>query len=85
MPWKSLKRDCKQKSTGKTGTHVVVKKKKDGSTEQESCHTSDEKAKAAVRARYANKNESVVMSEKQLRKLISKILKERLQLVTQPD
>ena len=57
MPWKSVKRDCKQKSTGKTGTHVVVKKKKDGSTEQESCHTTDEKAKAALRARYASKNE----------------------------
>ena len=57
MPWKSIKRDCKQKSTGKAGTHVVVKKKKDGSTEQESCHTTDEKAKAALRARYASKNE----------------------------
>jgi len=57
MPWKSIKRDCKQKSTGKGGSHVVVKKKKDGSTEQESCHTSDEKAKAALRARYASKNE----------------------------
>ena len=58
MPWKSIKRSCKQKSTGKTGTHVVLKIKKGGGTERESCHTSDEKAKAAVRARYASKSEA---------------------------
>ena len=56
MPWKSIKRSCKQKSTGKTGTHVVLKIKKGGGTEQESCHTSEEKADAAVRARYANES-----------------------------
>ena len=55
MPWKIRKRSCRQKSTGKTGTHAVVKK--DGSSEeQESCHTSEEKADAAVRARHANEN-----------------------------
>lgn len=53
MPWKVHKRSCKQKSTGKAGTHAVVKKD-GGSEEQESCHTSEEKADAAVRARYAN-------------------------------
>ena len=60
MPWDVKKRDCKQKSTGKKGTHVVVKKNRDGSTEQESCHTSDSKAQGARRARYASKNESVL-------------------------
>ncbi len=55
MPWKVRKRSCKQKSTGKSGSHVVVKKD-GGSEEQESCHTSEEKADAAVRARYANES-----------------------------
>ena len=55
MPWKVRKRSCKQKTTGKTGSHAVVKK--DGSSEeQESCHASEEKADAAVRARYANES-----------------------------
>ena len=53
MPWKVRKRSCKQKTTGKTGTHAVVKKDS-AAEEQESCHTSEEKANAAVRARYAN-------------------------------
>ncbi len=60
MPWDVKKRDCKQKSTGKKGTHVVVKKNRDGSTEQESCHTSDSKAQGARRARYASKNEAAL-------------------------
>ena len=55
MPWKIRKRSCRQKSTGKTGTHAVVKKDGDAE-EQESCHTSEEKADAAVRARYANES-----------------------------
>ena len=80
MPWKTLKRDCKQKSSGKSGTHVVVKKKKDGKTEQESCHTSDKKAKSAVRARYANKNESkgdpVQIDRSELRHIINSALTE---------
>jgi len=56
MPWKVVKRNCKQ-SDGSKGTYVVVKEKSDGGTEQESCHTSEDKANAAVRARYASKNE----------------------------
>ena len=53
MPWKVLKRNCKQ-SSGQKGRYVIVKVKSGGSTEQASCHTSEEKAKSAVRARYAN-------------------------------
>ena len=70
MPWDVKKRDCKQKSTGKKGTHVVVKKNRDGSTEQESCHTSDAKAQGARRARYASKNEA------RLRRFVRRILAE---------
>ena len=55
MPWKVRQRKCRQKSTGKSGSHAVVKKDGD-SEEQESCHTSKKKADAAVRARYANEN-----------------------------
>ena len=56
MPYKVIKRKCKQKSTGKSGTHAVVKKKSSGETNQKSCHTSEEKADGAVRARHANEN-----------------------------
>ncbi len=58
MPWKVRKRACKQKSTGKEGTHVVVKVKRGGGEEQESCHLSEPKAQGALRARYASKNEA---------------------------
>lgn len=54
MPWTVRKRPCKQKSTGRTGTHAVVKLKSGGAEEQESCHTSEPKARAAIRARHAN-------------------------------
>ena len=74
MPWKTVTRKCKQKSTGKSGTHVVVKIKKSGGTEQESCHTSKEKAQAAIRARYAN--ETDVPEEEMLREYVRKVLTE---------
>jgi len=67
MPWKIRKRSCKQKSTGKTGTHAVVKLD-NNKEEQESCHTSEKKAQGAVRARHAN--ESI------LREFIKRILEQ---------
>ena len=73
MPWKAIKRSCKQ-SSGKKGSYVVVKVKKTGGTEQESCHTSEEKAKSAIRARYANESNTVKITRKQLRKIISERL-----------
>ena len=79
MPWKNLKRDCKQ-SDGKKGNHVVVKIKSDGETEQESCHTSKEKASSAIRARYASeKNEGKIMkiTRRQLRQIIKEELRSR--------
>lgn len=50
MPYKVSKQKCKQ-SSGKKGKYVL--KKKD-TNEKVSCHTSKEKAKSAMRARYAN-------------------------------
>lgn len=73
MPWKTIKRDCKQ-SSGKKGSHVVVKKKKNGGTEQESCHTSEEKAKSAIRARYANEGRTLKITRNQLRRIIKEAI-----------
>jgi len=70
MPWKVRKRACKQKSTDRAGSHVVVKVKRDGGEEQESCHTSEPKAQGALRARYASKNES------RLRRFVRRVLTE---------
>ena len=78
MPWKPVKRNCKQKSTGKTGKYVVVKVKRGGGTEQESCHTSKEKAQAAIRARYAN--ETDVNEDEILREYVRRILTESVSL-----
>ncbi len=72
MPWKVRKRSCKQKSTGKGGSHVVVKKE-GGKEEQESCHTSEEKADAAARARYASYNESLLREYVRLYLLIENV------------
>ena len=76
MPWKVVKRKCKQ-ADGSAGSYVVVKEKSDGSTEQESCHTSEDKAKAAVRARYASKNERkeyMKITRRQLKNLIESFI-----------
>ena len=53
MPYKILKRKCKQ-SSGKKGKYVVVKKT---DNKKQSCHTSKKKAQGAVKARYANESE----------------------------
>ena len=54
--WKAYSQKCKN-SDGKTGSAVV---KKTNSSEVESCHMSMDKAKDAVKARYANyKNENL--------------------------
>ena len=55
MPWKVRRRKCKQAS-GKPGKYVVVKVKRNGKEEKESCHISKDKAQAATRARYANES-----------------------------
>ena len=81
MPWKVVKRKCKQ-ADGTVGSYVVVKEKSGGGTEQESCHTSGDKAKAAVRARYASKNEtagagiqnSLTLTREQLRQIIVELM-----------
>ena len=75
MPWKVLKRPCKQ-SDGTSGTYVIVKVKSGGRTEQSSCHTSKEKAQGAVRARYANEGK-MRLTRRQLRR----IMKEEISLL----
>jgi len=69
MPWSTLKRDCKQ-SDGKSGSYVVLKKKSGGGTEQASCHTSEEKAKGAVGARYTNEGRKMRITGRQIMRLI---------------
>ena len=53
MPYKIIKRKCKQ-SSGKKGKYIVAKK---SDNKKQSCHTSKKKAQSAVRARYANESE----------------------------
>jgi len=82
LPYDVRKRNCKQ-ADGKKGKYVVVKKKSKGRTEQESCHTSEKKAKGAVRARYAseaNEGETVKITLEELKQLISEAMSE----VTRP-
>ena len=62
MPWTTKKRACKQ-ADGISGSYVVLKKKSDGGTEQASCHTSEEKAKASVRARHTNEADELASRE----------------------
>jgi len=52
MPYSVKKRKCKN-SKGKKGKYVITKK---GKNKKLSCHASKEKARAAVRARYANES-----------------------------
>ena len=49
MPYRVRKQDCK-KSDDSSGTHVI-QKKKSGKWKKASCHSSEAKAKSAVRAR----------------------------------
>ena len=84
MPWKAVKRNCKQ-ANGRKGSYVVVKKKSKGRTEQESCHTSKKKSKAAVRARYASKNELTKPVEENVVKITRRQLKQLIVEMMTPD
>lgn len=53
MPYKIIKKKCKQ-SSGKKGKYIVSKK---SDNKKQSCHTTKEKAKSAIRARYANETD----------------------------
>ena len=55
----------------------MVKKKSDGRSEQVSCHTSEAKAKSAVRAKHANEGSAVKITKDQLRNMIREALNER--------
>ena len=52
MPYKILKKKCKQ-SNGKKGKYIVVKK---SDNTKQSCHTSKQKAQSAIRARHINED-----------------------------
>ena len=52
MPYSIKKKNCKD-SSGNKGKFIITKK---GDNKKLSCHTSKEKAKSAVRARYANED-----------------------------
>lgn len=56
MPYRVRERDCEQ-SDGTSGSHVVEKMEGD-SWSKVSCHTSEAKAEAAKRARYASEGDS---------------------------
>jgi hypothetical protein len=50
MPYSVKKQNCKQ-SSGKKGTHIVIKK---STNEKSSCHASKEKAKDSIAARHGS-------------------------------
>ena len=73
MPWRVVKRDCKQ-SDEKSGSWVVLKVKGDDSTEQSSCHTSKEKAQGSVAARKMSEGRKMNITKRQLRRIINEAL-----------
>jgi hypothetical protein len=69
MPYKVRKVKCKN-SKGKTGKYILTKK---GDNKKISCHTSKEKANAAVRARWANESDLSLIAELIYVKLLNEI------------
>ena len=66
MPYRIRKQDCEQ-ADGQSGTYVVQKKEVD-MWKKVSCHTSEDKAKSAMRARGMNE------AEKALRVIIREMI-----------
>ena len=75
MPWKVVKRDCKQ-ADGTSGNYVVVKEKGDGSTEQSSCHDTEEKAQGSIAAREMREGGKLRITKGQLRTIIQEAIDE---------
>ena len=75
MPWKVVKRDCKQ-ADGTSGNYVVVKEKGDGSTEQSSCHDTKEKAQGSIAAREMREGGKLRITKGQLRTIIQEAIDE---------
>ena len=69
MPYKIRKVKCKN-AKGKTGKYILTKK---GDNKKISCHTSKEKANAAVRARWANESDLSFIAESIYLRLLSEI------------
>ena len=82
MPWHPRKRKCKQKTTGKQGSYAVVKVHDDDSEEQVSCHTSEEKAKASIRAKHMNAGRVIRLTPVSLRKLIREVVEDVMQPIS---
>ena len=74
MPYRIRKKDCIN-SKDESGSHEL-QKKKNGKWSKASCHTSKEKAKAAMSARGAAKNESQTIQISMQR--IKEIIREEL-------
>ena len=81
MPWQPRKRKCKQKTTGKQGSYAVVKVHDDDSEEQVSCHTSEDKAKASIRAKHMNAGRIIKLTPTSLRRLIREVVEDVMQPV----
>lgn len=81
MPYSIRKCKCKD-SKGKRGKYIITKK---GKTKQISCHTSKAKAKAAIRARYANENIQNIAELTLLRLLYEASKKKRSLSGSHPD
>jgi hypothetical protein len=76
VPYRVRKQDC-AKTDGGSGTHVV-QKKSGGKWSKASCHSGEEKAKSAIRARGMNEDDEASVEEgrktsltaRQIRKII---------------
>ena len=82
MPWHPRKRKCKQKTTGKQGSYAVVKVHDDDSEEQVSCHTSEKKAKASIRAKHMNAGRVITLTPASLRLLIREVVEDVMQPIS---
>ncbi len=69
MPYKIVKRKCKQ-SDGKSGSYVVSKKKKNNKLEKKSCHKTKAKALGSIGARYSEST----YKESAIREFIREVL-----------
>lgn len=74
MPYHPPKRRKCKKGDGTSGSWVVDKKLPGGKSKQTSCHDSEDKASASIRARKANEN-VMVISKDQLAQIIREEIK----------
>jgi len=73
VPYRVRKQGC-AKSDGGSGTHVV-QKKSGGKWSKASCHSSEEKAKSAIRARGMNEDDEDITGEGKIMKITKRQLR----------